>query len=73
MKLKYKKKALLVSHLSILPVFVFSMQIHMGPIKVMKYNHIFDVVISADDMGLIEYWCPTTLQFPENRYTKKFC
>lgn len=48
------------------------MQIHMGPIKVMKYNNIFDVVISADDKGVIEYWCPTTLEFPENGYVK-FC
>lgn len=48
------------------------MQIHMGPMKVMKYNNIFDVVISADDKGVIEYWCPTTLEFPENGYVK-FC
>ncbi|XP_077230286.1 cyclophilin71 isoform X2 [Tasmannia lanceolata] len=45
---------------------IISRQIHMGPIKVMKYNHIFDAVISADDKGVIEYWCPITLQFPEN-------
>ncbi|XXG77109.1 hypothetical protein AAC387_Pa08g1334 [Persea americana] len=51
---------------------IIGKQIHMGPIKVMKYNHTFDVVISADDMGLIEYWCPTTLQFPENRVNFKF-
>lgn len=38
----------------------------MGPIRVMKYNHIHDVVISADAKGVIEYWCPDNLQFPEN-------
>ncbi|KAL3324850.1 hypothetical protein AABB24_038782, partial [Solanum stoloniferum] len=36
------------------------------PIKVMKYNYVFDTVISADDKGIIEYWSPATLQFPEN-------
>lgn len=43
-----------------------SLQIHLGPVKVMKYNHIFDTVISADDKGIIEYWKPATLQFPED-------
>lgn len=40
----------------------------MGPVKVMEYNQIFDTVISADEKGIIEYWCPATLQFPEDRY-----
>lgn len=43
-------------------------QIHLGPVKVMKYNHVFDAVISADAKGIIEYWTPDTLQFPENEY-----
>jgi hypothetical protein len=34
----------------------------------MKYNHIHDVVISADAKGLLEYWSPSTLKFPENEY-----
>ena len=34
----------------------------------MKYNHVFDAVISADAKGIIEYWTPDTLQFPENEY-----
>jgi hypothetical protein len=34
----------------------------------MKYNHIHDVVISADAKGLLEYWSPSTLMFPENEY-----
>ncbi|KAJ4980030.1 hypothetical protein NE237_010810 [Protea cynaroides] len=45
---------------------IISREIHMGPVKVMKYNHMFDTVISADSKGIIEYWCPATLQFPEN-------
>lgn len=32
----------------------------------MKFNHEYDAVISADDRGIIEYWNPATLQFPEN-------
>lgn len=43
-------------------------KIHLGPVKVMKYNHLFDSVISADAKGIIEYWSPTTLQFPEDKY-----
>ncbi|KAA8544222.1 hypothetical protein F0562_022234 [Nyssa sinensis] len=45
---------------------IASREIHLVPVKVMKYNHIFDTVISADIKGIIEYWNPATLQFPEN-------
>lgn len=44
----------------------------MGPIKVMKYNPVYDSVISADTKGIIEYWNPTTLQFLENEYVLIF-
>lgn len=47
-------------------------QIHMGPIKVMKYNPVCDSVLSADAKGIIEYWSPATLQFPENVYALIF-
>ncbi|KAI3995095.1 hypothetical protein MKX01_031897 [Papaver californicum] len=50
---------------------IISKEIHMGPVKVMKYNHIFDTLISADEKGIIEYWCPATLQFPEDRVSFK--
>lgn len=40
----------------------------MGPVKIMKYNHEFDTVISADSRGIIEYWSPATLKFPEDEY-----
>ncbi|KAH0454720.1 hypothetical protein IEQ34_016644 [Dendrobium chrysotoxum] len=46
---------------------IISREIHMGPLKVMKYNHMYDTVISADARGVLEYWNPTTLQFPEDR------
>ncbi|KAL2593824.1 hypothetical protein AAZV13_12G150700 [Glycine max] len=45
---------------------IISKEIHMGPIKVMKYNPVCDSVLSADAKGIIEYWSPATLQFPEN-------
>ncbi|XP_066331130.1 peptidyl-prolyl cis-trans isomerase CYP71-like [Miscanthus floridulus] len=45
---------------------IMSKEIHGGPVQVMKYNHIHDVVISSDAKGLLEYWSPSTLKFPEN-------
>jgi len=45
----------------------------MGPIKVMKFNPVYDTVISADTKGIIEYWNPTTLQFPEDEYVLYYC
>ncbi|XVF19749.1 hypothetical protein REPUB_Repub11eG0137600 [Reevesia pubescens] len=44
---------------------IISGKIHLGPVKVMRYNSVFDSVISADEKGIIEYWSPATLQFPE--------
>lgn len=34
----------------------------------MKYNPVSDTVISGDTKGIIEYWSPATLQFPEDEY-----
>ncbi|KAM0946161.1 putative peptidylprolyl isomerase transcription factor WD40-like family [Dioscorea sansibarensis] len=45
---------------------IISREICMGPLKVMKYNPVYDTVISADTKGVLEYWCPTTLQCPES-------
>ncbi|KAG4978586.1 hypothetical protein JHK86_038060 [Glycine max] len=50
---------------------IISKEIHMGPIKVMKYNPVCDSVLSADAKGIIEYWSPATLQFPENEVNFK--
>jgi len=44
----------------------------MCPIKVMKYNAVYDSVLSADAKGIIEYWSPVTLQFPEDEYVLTF-
>lgn len=45
---------------------IISKEIQMKPVKVMKYNHIFNTVISADGNGIIEYWNPDTLRFPDD-------
>ncbi|GAA0141588.1 chaperone [Lithospermum erythrorhizon] len=50
---------------------IISKEIHLAPVKVMKYNHVFDIVISADEKGIIEYWDPETLKFPEDGITFK--
>lgn len=34
----------------------------------MKYNPVSDTMISGDTKGIIEYWSPATLQFPEDEY-----
>lgn len=44
------------------------MQIHIGPVKAMRYNAAYDVVISADAKGFLEYWSPSDLKFPEDVY-----
>ena len=54
------------------PVLTHIFQIHLGPVKVMRYNSVFDIVISADEKGIIEYWSPATLQFPESEYVLMF-
>ncbi|KAI3420527.1 Peptidylprolyl isomerase [Psidium guajava] len=43
-----------------------SREIHMGAVKIMRYNHAFDTVISVDSRGIIEYSKPDTLTFPED-------
>ncbi|PKA66866.1 Peptidyl-prolyl cis-trans isomerase CYP20-2, chloroplastic [Apostasia shenzhenica] len=45
---------------------MISKEIHMGPLNVMRYNHSYDTVISTDAKGVLEYWNPATLQFPED-------
>lgn len=47
---------------------MFISQIHLCPIKHMKYNHVYDTVVSADVKGVLEYWSPSTLSFPEDGY-----
>ncbi|KAK7244926.1 hypothetical protein RIF29_39755 [Crotalaria pallida] len=51
---------------------IISKEIHLGPIKVMKYNLVYDSIISADVEGIIQYWSPSTLQFPKDEYVLLF-
>lgn len=41
-----------------------SKQIHMSPVKALKYNPVLDIVISADAQGVLEYWSPLNMEFP---------
>uniref|UniRef100_A0A1J3HHU1 peptidylprolyl isomerase n=1 Tax=Noccaea caerulescens TaxID=107243 RepID=A0A1J3HHU1_NOCCA len=50
---------------------IASKEIHSCPIKVMKYNPVSDSMISGDTKGIIEYWSPATLQFPEDEVNFK--
>ncbi|KAL2608859.1 hypothetical protein R1flu_027432 [Riccia fluitans] len=43
---------------------VISKEIHMAPVRVMKYNPVYDIVLSADGKGVIDYWSPEDLKFP---------
>ncbi|KAI4382261.1 hypothetical protein MLD38_008246 [Melastoma candidum] len=45
---------------------VISKEMHLSPVNFMRYNHMFDAVISSDSKGIIEYWNLTTLAFPED-------
>ncbi|GJS65069.1 hypothetical protein Tco_0679633 [Tanacetum coccineum] len=38
----------------------------------MKYNHAFNIVVSAYALGIIDYWEPNTLQFPDNEVKFKY-
>ena len=42
--------------------------IHQSPIVFMRYNHIYDVVVSGDASGMIEYWSgpDNSYGFPKN-------
>ncbi|GKF22742.1 hypothetical protein Tco_0075064, partial [Tanacetum coccineum] len=46
--------------------------IHGSRIKVMKCTHAFNTVVSADAVGIIEYWDPNTLQFPDSQLKFKY-
>ncbi|CAM6084521.1 unnamed protein product [Calypogeia fissa] len=51
---------------------IFSKQIHMQPVKAMRYNPIYDIVLSTDTKGLLEYWSPDSLLFPDHSVQFKF-
>ena len=35
-------------------------------IKLKKFNSKYNVIISIDDSGIIEYWSSSTFEFPKN-------
>lgn len=39
---------------------------HSAPIRLLKFNANLDLVISADDKGVIEIWDPETFDFPSD-------
>eukprot|EP00250_Pteridium_aquilinum_P011322 c19990_g2_i1 orf=539-2413(-) len=49
-----------------------SKQIHMAPVKMIKYNPVHDIVISADAQGVLEYWSPSNMEFPTKRVQFKY-
>ena len=40
---------------------------HGSPVKLIGYNHVADVAVSIDDRGMVEYWDPETLEFPDGK------
>uniref|UniRef100_A0A915IT14 peptidylprolyl isomerase n=1 Tax=Romanomermis culicivorax TaxID=13658 RepID=A0A915IT14_ROMCU len=42
--------------------------LHINPISLMEYNHVFDCTVSIDEQGMVEYWsgAKNDYQFPEN-------
>lgn len=45
-------------------MYVLSLSLSLSPS--LQYNHHYDVVISADSNGILEYWSGTTHSFPKN-------
>lgn len=46
--------------------------VHRRPIIAMAYNNAYDCVISADESGMIEYWCPSEpFEKPDNVFELK--
>ena len=48
------------------------MDTHRHAVRVMKYNAAKQVVISADDKGVIEYWSPEDYEHPQNKVSFRF-
>jgi len=45
---------------------------HRAAVRVIRYNAAKRVVLSADDKGVIEYWSPTTYDFPADAVDFRF-
>ena len=47
-------------------------QVHRSTVRAMRYNVAKEVVISADDKGVIEYWSPKDYTFPSDSVNFRF-
>ena len=45
---------------------------HRATVRAMRYNAAKRAVISADDKGVVEYWSPTTYEFPSDAVDFRF-
>ena len=45
---------------------------HNNPVKLIAYNAVHDVAVSVDTRGMVEYWDPETLDFPEQKVHFQF-
>ncbi len=43
-----------------------TLTIHHSPVKIIKYNEPYDVVVTADSEGVLEYWNGSDYKFPED-------
>lgn len=48
-----------------------TISVHLNPVKLMKYNAVFDAGVSTDSKGFIEYWRPETGEMPSVRFQSK--
>lgn len=58
-----------------LPTDFKKIEIHSAPVTNIKYNAVYNAVISTDSTGMIEYWDPETFEQPfdsDKRYHFKF-
>ena len=48
------------------------LELHRAAVRCMKYNAARGIVISADDKGVIDYWSPSTYEFPTDGVDFRF-
>lgn len=45
---------------------IHTIKLHQESVSFMKFNPMYDVVVSTDKSGLLEYWSSETYEFPKN-------
>lgn len=48
------------------------LKIHNKPVHLIQYNSVFDTVVSVDQIGVIEYWSPSTFSLPQKNLKFKY-